>query len=48
MGSLRKLADRRQVRTEGKNMDKRLLNGVLAGVFLIAVFLLVGYIGGSL
>ena len=48
MGSLRKLAGRRQVRAEGKNMDKRLLNGVLAGVFLIAVFLLVGYIGGSL
>ena len=29
-------------------MDKRLLNGVLAGVFLIAIFLLVGYIGRSL
>ena len=48
MGSLRWFLDRRQVRIEGKNMDKRLLNGVFAGVFLTAVFLLVGYIGGSL
>ena len=29
-------------------MDHRLLNGILAGAFLIAVFILVGHIGGSL
>ena len=29
-------------------MDRRLVNGVIAGAFLVAVFVLVGYIGGSL
>ena len=29
-------------------MDRRLLNGVLAGTFLVAVFVLVGYLGGRL
>ena len=27
-------------------MDRRLVNGVIAGAFLIGVFVLVGYIGG--
>ena len=27
-------------------MDPRLVNGILAGLFLAAVFILVGYIGG--
>ena len=29
-------------------MDRRLINGVIAGVFLVGFFILVGYIGGSL
>ena len=29
-------------------MDSRLINGVIAGAFLIGVFVLVGYIGGAL
>ena len=29
-------------------MDRRLLNGVIVGAFLIGFFVLVGYIGGSL
>ena len=28
-------------------MDHRLVNGVIAGTFLIAVFVLVGHIGGA-
>ena len=29
-------------------MDERLIKGILAGAFLIAVFVLVGFIGQSL